>query len=259
MNRRDTILVAVLINTGLLAILFATAINKEPATAFDETLSFSSNVTPPAHEQIICTASSTQSTKDEGDQALARYRKQQTPAATSNTAQKSEVKAESTISTNRETAESPTQTAASPAKPAKAEEGYVEITVKRGDVLERIARANSTTVSAIMSANQLTGTQLSVGQVLKIPVDQAHQSPHTSSSKSTQTQVASTQQQEPPPAPTKSSSSQGEPEYYIVQSGDNPWAIARKHGIRLDELKALNALDETKARNLKPGDRLRLR
>ncbi|HSX13751.1 MAG TPA: LysM domain-containing protein [Chlamydiales bacterium] len=49
------------------------------------------------------------------------------------------------------------------------------------------------------------------------------------------------------------------PEYYIVKVGDNPWGIAMKHHMKLEELLKLNQLNEEKARKLKPGDRLRTR
>jgi len=42
-------------------------------------------------------------------------------------------------------------------------------TVKSGDMLITIAKANSTTVKAIKSANNLTTDSIKVGQKLKIP------------------------------------------------------------------------------------------
>ncbi|NGX46548.1 MAG: hypothetical protein K940chlam2_01740, partial [Chlamydiae bacterium] len=44
-----------------------------------------------------------------------------------------------------------------------------------------------------------------------------------------------------------------------VVSGDNPWTIAVKNRIKVDQLLKLNGLNEEKARCLKPGDRLRIR
>lgn len=41
--------------------------------------------------------------------------------------------------------------------------------VKKGDSLEKIARANKTTVKALQSANGLKGTKIIIGQTLKIP------------------------------------------------------------------------------------------
>jgi LysM repeat protein len=44
-----------------------------------------------------------------------------------------------------------------------------------------------------------------------------------------------------------------------MKVGENPWAIAIRHHMKLDELLRLNGLNEEKARKLKPGDRLRIR
>lgn len=46
-------------------------------------------------------------------------------------------------------------------------------TVKSGDTLTKIAKANGTTVKAIQSANNLSTTQIKVGQKLKIPAGAA--------------------------------------------------------------------------------------
>ncbi|HEY4254932.1 MAG TPA: LysM domain-containing protein, partial [Chlamydiales bacterium] len=48
-------------------------------------------------------------------------------------------------------------------------------------------------------------------------------------------------------------------DYYIVKVGDNPWTIAMKHHLKVEELLKLNGLNEQRARKLKPGDRLRIK
>jgi LysM repeat protein len=50
-----------------------------------------------------------------------------------------------------------------------------------------------------------------------------------------------------------------QPEYYVIKSGDNPWTIARKFHIKFEDLLRLNNLDEEKAKNLKIGQKLRIR
>lgn len=50
-----------------------------------------------------------------------------------------------------------------------------------------------------------------------------------------------------------------EPVYYIVQNGDSPWKIAKKCNIKVEDLLRLNNLNEEKARNLKIGQKLRIR
>lgn len=225
MSRRDTILVAVLINAGLLAVLFATAVNRDPHS--DQQTMPVAMEEPAKETEVVHTASTPiLPVKDEGDRALARYREsiqQSKPEP-----KKTEVAA----------APAPVKEEKAPeVAPTKEEKGFVEVTVKRGDVLERIARANRTTVKAIMDANNLSGTNLRIGQVLRVPLDQLPKQPASR-------EIASVEVSD---------------DYYIVQIGDNPWSIARKHGLDLDELKSLNDLDEARARRLKPGDKLRLR
>ena len=47
--------------------------------------------------------------------------------------------------------------------------------------------------------------------------------------------------------------------FYIVKAGDNPWKIAKKYHLSFEKLLQLNRLDEAKARNLKIGQKLRIR
>jgi len=115
----------------------------------------------------------------------------------------------------------------------------VEVTVKKGDALEKIARANGTTVDAIMKANQLKSDKLKIGQVLKVPVN-------TKSTSTAKPQTAS------------KSIAQGDTQFYTIKAGDNPWKIAKQFHLKLDELLKLNNLDEDSARNLKVGDKVRV-
>jgi LysM repeat protein len=110
-----------------------------------------------------------------------------------------------------------------------------QITVKKGDSLEKIAKANHTTVDQILKLNNLSNSLLKIGQVLKIPTER------------TLTK-----------APEKKTTETG-PEYYTMKVGDNPWAIAMKHHMKVEELLRLNGLNEERARKLKAGDRLRTR
>jgi LysM repeat protein len=47
--------------------------------------------------------------------------------------------------------------------------------------------------------------------------------------------------------------------FYVVRPGDNPWKIAKKFHISFERLLELNNLDETKAKNLKVGQTLRIK
>ncbi|MAS95477.1 MAG: hypothetical protein CMO55_19935 [Verrucomicrobiales bacterium] len=60
----------------------------------------------------------------------------------------------------------------------------------------------------------------------------------------------------PQPAAEKKEEKPAEPEKYVVQSGDNPWLIAKNHGITLGELQKANSIKDPK--NLKIGDVLTL-
>ncbi len=119
---------------------------------------------------------------------------------------------------------------------------YTEIKVKKGDVLEKIARQHRTSVDAIIACNQLSSTNLRIGQTLKIPNKKAG----------------------PVQAQTTSFAAQAERsaeftdghKYYTVKTGDNPWTIAVKNHMKVEELLKLNSLDQEKARKLKPGDKL---
>jgi LysM repeat protein len=48
-------------------------------------------------------------------------------------------------------------------------------------------------------------------------------------------------------------------EWYTMKSGDNPWKVAKTQKIKFDDLLKLNGLNEERARNLKPGDQIRIR
>ena len=47
--------------------------------------------------------------------------------------------------------------------------------------------------------------------------------------------------------------------FYIMRPGDSPWKVAKKFHISFERLLELNNLDETKARNLKVGQPLRIK
>ena len=58
------------------------------------------------------------------------------------------------------------------------------------------------------------------------------------------------------PAKTPAKSEAKAPRIYVIQSGDNPWTIAQKHGIEVDALMKVNDIKDPK--NLKIGDQLKL-
>lgn len=221
MSKRDAIIISVLVNAGLLAILFVTAIKSDPEQlSVDNDLekSFVEERMPLHFENEKVTDVSpliVTSPLDEVDKVLREYLPQSSKETLSYTDQK------------------PTQ------KSENKSEKFTEVTVKRGDALEKIARNNSTTVEVLRKVNHLTNDKLKIGQVLRVP------------QKNTVV-VKETKKAEP-------IESTLDKQYYVVKSGDNPWKIAKQFNVKFDDLLDLNNLDEEKARNLKVGDRIRVK
>jgi peptidoglycan endopeptidase LytF len=248
MSRRDTIIIAVLVNAGLLMVLFATAMRSNKKEEAKPSAEIAEVVPQPAPAQ---------------QQPLARE-----PAATvvaaagesildatvgSSGAQETELTQlgeEIEISTQEMPVAAATETPlAAPAAPVatlskptpapKAEQEVISVTVKKGDVLEKIAKTHRSSVAAIMKASNISSTNLKIGQVLKVPQNVKKDS------------SAAVAKKEGTTAKT--------PEYYTVKDGDSPWLIASRNHVKLDELLRLNGMDEEKARHLRPGDKLRIR
>lgn len=109
---------------------------------------------------------------------------------------------------------------------------YLEVIVKKGDILEKIARANGTSVSKLMEINHLKSPWLRIGQKLLVPKQSARREPRAIESS---------------------------PEFYTVKKGDNLWIIASKFKVKVSDLKRLNHLDDESAKRLKVNDQLRIR
>ncbi len=105
------------------------------------------------------------------------------------------------------------------------------VTVQKGDVLEKIAKRHHVTVGQIMQLNNLSSSRLDIGQVLKLP------------------EARKMELAEPIT----------EGKYYTVKGGDNPWTIARKNNMKVEDLLELNQMDEEKAKRIRPGDRLKIK
>lgn len=213
MSRRDTIIVAVLVNAALLMILFATAVRSD-------------NSEPETQKQMQLAGAPVDDTATEED----LFNQYVTSIPTLAESQEESISFAEEIELAFNPPE-PIEAKKIVEKP-KSDARFVDVTVKKGDFLEKIAHANNTTVSVIMQANNMASTQLKIGQVLKVPLTDAK---------------------------PKKTTPLSEGEYYVVKDGDNPWLIASRNNIRLDDLLRLNDLDEQKARRLRPGDRLRVR
>ncbi|NGX37754.1 MAG: Peptidoglycan endopeptidase LytF [Chlamydiae bacterium] len=218
MTRKDTITIAVLVNAALLIALFVTAIKRDH-TEKVVTERLIAEVKPIALPEQKEPA---RARGDEVDQILKEFTEKKVAQ---------EEKPASKIDFTKEL-EAITKAAAVPIKTKTVSPtgDYREVTVKKGDVLERIAHTNHSSVDEIMKYNHLSSAMLQIGQVIKVP------------KKGKAAAMPS-----------------NETELYTVKQGDNPWAIAVKNHMKLDELLKLNNLNEEKARNLRPGDKLRIR
>lgn len=251
MTRKDTILISVVVNAGLLAILFITAViydtdQKVDQSEFVTPLADQKNIPSPAEPPSNLIAA--YSTGDEVDNVLKYYTSPPTSSPlVVDTPSDVYVPEPLAIQSNAAEDEDFTQEAQT-----ANQERFVEVTVKKGDMLEKIARANGTTVGAIKRANQLQNERLSIGQVLKIPLKKEAQPPIIAA---TAKKLQVVEKKESKEKETKDN----EPVYYVVKNGDNPWKIAKQFNVKSEDIVRLNNLDEDKARNLKAGDRIRVK
>lgn len=230
MSRRDTIIIAVLLNAGLLIVLFATSLKSDKVEDEPSAITVLSS-TQSEEKEVAAIAPAPFAPADQIDPAHIDKVIEQyvTPQVATST-----VDSNSNLMTDS-LAAAPAQ---EPVQEVSTQMNFKEVKVKKGDVLERIARQNHISVSEIMKANNLTSTRLKIGQVLKIP------------GSSGVSRVAST---------SNSAVASSDAQYYTIKAGDNPWTIAVKHRMKVDELLKLNNMDEQKARRLKAGDKLRVK
>jgi LysM repeat protein len=224
-HRKNTILLAVLINAGLLLVLFITAL-----TSKDEVAPVATNnmveASPPL--PLFGEELATQSNGLAEPVAIAS-----SPVVHS--LPPLEQPAPQAIQVAPQV---PAIAAVPISAPVQSTPSFREVVVKKGESLEKIAKHHRTTVDEIIKLNQLSSSFLRLGQVIKVPTEKT-----VSSSTA---MVATT--------PVDKGA-----DYYIVKVGDSPWTIAMKHHLKVEELLKLNGLNEQKARKLKPGDRLRIK
>lgn len=255
MTRRDIIIIATLVNLGLLAILFMMAVSSDDDKVSNEPVEIAQVITEVPYQPtevqldnnfVEMPAVVRTTTGDEVDNALKEFASSQKGIAVIEEPVIDDE--DSSLPTEQPRVEQPR---ASSKQPQETSSKYVEVTVKRGDTLEKIARANGTTISAIKEASQLKNDRLTIGQILRVPVSEKKSSP----SPTPKTAPALT---------TKAKEAQvvaqnDAPQYYSIRAGDNPWKIAKQFHLKVDDLLSLNHLDEEKARNLKVGDKIRVR
>jgi peptidoglycan DL-endopeptidase LytF len=221
MNRKDTILVAVLINAGVLVVLFTSALKNKHSDHLIKEPEISTTLETKLEPVSIM--------KDEIDLAIenakkleiARQEEPKVPQELILEQSQSELVINEPVISHQSHASS-----------------MIDVTVKKGDFLAKIAKRHNVTVEEIMKINNLKNTNLRIGQVLKVPQTIAVQAPT-----------------EPAIKQEAASSSK----VYTMKPGDNPWTIAQKHKMKVDELLKLNNLTPEKAKHLKVGDKLKVK
>lgn len=239
MTRRDTIIITTLVNAGLLACLFVTATRQEEVKPDFLTDAFEVAEAPSPSKDHSIEEIAFPYISDEVDQALKEFLPPQEVASL--VLEDQVIENYTTEANNQQTL--PSETIALKSKPSLKESAaglkFVEIKVKKGDFLEKIAKANGTTIGAIKEASNLKSDKLVIGQVLKVPVGDI-----TVREK---------------PAAIALDMSGDKPVFYTVQSGDNPWKIAKKFHVRFEDILKLNNMTEEKSKNLKVGQELRVK
>ena len=283
MSRRDTIIIAVLINAGLLIILFVTAMRSDDDKKL-ATVSASSQLVEagaPAEGALATQGGVQPASGDDVDQVLQQMaaRPDRQPSAegdsflalqTQTSTFPAEMTAAGSTSLQSSNLHTPSAIVSTPSSANSSASGqtFVKVTVKRGDVLEKIAKTNRTSVDAIIKANDLRSTQLRVGQILQVPVashstaKKNHE--QTAAAASSKKPVVASEHKKGKDTASKDTASLGpqkgsSTDFHVIKSGDSPKSIASKHGLKVEDLLRLNGLDQTKARHLKVGDRLRVR
>ncbi len=233
MDRKKTIVAAVMINAAILTVLFIAAMTMRevPAPEQESGRAISSGPKPLFKEIVEISAPSFAA--DMQQPSLTHPVAFALPSA-----DLVEQKTASSSPLEAPAAPLAIAPAQAPAMPANSLLSGTEIEVQKGDSLDKLAKKYHSSVDEIIKLNQLPSSFLRVGQRLKIPAEKTHEAIKPKSS----VLVASENI-----------------EYYTMKVGDNPWSIAMKHHMKVDELLKLNGLNEKTARKLKPGDRLRIK
>jgi LysM repeat protein len=244
MTRRDTIIIAAVVNLGLLACLFVTATREEspklPLLTQEEVKKTEVEIPLDTGSDMREDHLAFNDQNDEVDQALKEFLPEpinEEPLSMPLPEENIETELNQEIAKpKKEKAEPIAQ--ASPSTPIQT----TEVTVKKGDMLEKIAKANNTTVKAIRDLNKLTSDKLKIGQTLKVPANSQAPKPPSKKEIVKNDEVKS-----------------GDPVYYTVKPGDNPWKIAKQFNVKFEDILKLNNMAEDKAKNLKVGEQIRVK
>lgn len=256
MSRRDIIIIGVLLNVGLLSVLFMMAIGKDESL-MEQPVVNQLVISGPSSELIPIQPESTHiaqtnlTATDEWDNVIKDYAANISP-------QTIVMEEEAAEELEKESAVTPILMPETRIASAS-RDGFVEVKVKRGDALEKIARANGITVEALRKANDLHNDRLNIGQVLRVPAKGAKVTEVAKQDAVKKEPVKKDVTKKEVAKTETKTMSQLEKEYYTIKSGDNPWKIAKQFRVKFNDLLKLNDLDEEKARNLKIGDRIRVK
>ncbi|MBM3198385.1 MAG: LysM peptidoglycan-binding domain-containing protein [Chlamydiae bacterium] len=247
MTKKDTIIVTALVNAGVLVILFVSALKNDGGK---EEFVLKPKSPDLSVSEVVIHEDTKKVLGDEVDRVLKLYTEQNPLQAQASTPslQAPISFVDDLKSVAEPSAKEPTSLLAVEPPPQESVKTPAlinppplqEVVVKKGDMLEKLAKQHRTSVSEIMKVNHLTTTQLRIGQVLKMPAP-----------KVVAIQESQEKQEKKPLDPTSA-------KYYTVKAGDNLWTIAVKNHIKVEDLLKLNGLNEEKARKLKPGDRIRI-
>ncbi len=120
--------------------------------------------------------------------------------------------------------------------PAEKRLKWVRHAIKRGETLSQISKHYDTTVAVLRSANNLSGTRITAGQHLLIPVAARDPAVYTALTFN------------------RTGSGAGKTISYVVTTGDSLWSIARRNKLKVSQISRWNRLDPGAA--IRPGQTL---
>lgn len=133
--------------------------------------------------------------------------------------------------------------AAVPAAPAASSAMVGEYTVKKGDILTRIAYRQKTTVAAIMKANGLSNDRILIGQKLRIPGAAIASEKAVARTAAPVVQKEGVRESASIGRPLNASGkplSTGPSSRHVVKSGETFYSISRQYQVSLQSLMAAN-------------------
>jgi LysM repeat protein len=142
----------------------------------------------------------------------------------------------------------PISTDAAAAPSAATDVSGANYTVKSGDSLWKVARQQNVTVAAIKQANNLSSDSLKVGQKLKIPAASATAAAPAQTVSAGIASTSATAWREP------GTYTENGQTIHVVDFNESPVVIAKKYGIKMDDLLKANNLSDPK--KIQYGQRL---